>query len=65
MIYASQITPAIEALQNSGVNVYKEDYVIIAGLGVVFSSDVFPLEIVTHYGAPVGVVYLAKRPAVK
>ncbi len=65
MIYAHQITPIIEQLQSAGVDVYKDDYVIIAGLGIVFDTDVYPLEIVSDWSAPVGVVYVAKRPVGK
>lgn len=65
MIYVHEITPIIEQLKKAGVDVYKEDYVIIAGLGVVFDSDVFPLEIVIHRDAPIGTVYIAKRPGAK
>lgn len=65
MIWKHDITPLIAKLEEAGVNVYTEDYVIIAGIGAKFDSDVYPLEIVVDKQAPLGVVYIAKRPVAK
>lgn len=65
MIWKHDITPIIRNLEAAGVDVYKEDYVIVAGIGVQFDSDVYPLEIVIVRDAPLGVVYITKRPVAK
>lgn len=62
MIHRYKIDDMVETLKKAGVNVYKEDYVIVAGKGAKFDEDVYPLEIVVDERCPDDAVFVTKRP---
>lgn len=63
MIYKFQVDDTIKELEKKGVNVFKEDYVIMASMVTVFESgQVYPLEIIKHRLVEMGTAYIMKRP---
>ena len=62
MIFKHEIDEQIDKLSAAGVNVYKDDYVIVASVKAKFNEDIYPLEIITSVYAPDVAVFIMKRP---
>ncbi len=61
MIYLYEVENLITALAKAGIDVHKDDYVIVAGSDAKFDNDLYPIQIVTSYYAPKSVAFIVPR----
>lgn len=61
MIYKYEVENLIKALGKAGIDVYKDDYVIVAGSGAKFDGDLYPIQVITSFYVPDTVAFMVQR----
>lgn len=61
MIFKFEVENMITKLAKAGIDVTKDDYVIVAGDKVKFDPDLYPIQIQTSFYVPEGVAFMVQR----
>lgn len=61
MIYKFEVNNMITRLAKAGIDVHKDDYVMVAGADAKFDGDLYPIQIVTSFYVPAAVAFLVQR----